>query len=193
MWWKQRSGTWATGEWVTCFFHILTSSVVYYWKDPWQHGIYSFFTINRKGKRQTYLVLLVWGFVPGWAFFKSSRTLLFSLLLLFSWSYLYTVSPSKNFNAFTCSQHNNRKNMRVSRRDDTRWQLLCGRGGGKTIEMWRWWWYITSLLTELCWHKSWVWGRWGLDVGLMWSMLDRCRVNVGSMWDRHGGGKIKIK
>ena len=41
------------------FFHILTSSVVYYWKDPCEHKIYSFFTINRKGKRQTYLVLLV--------------------------------------------------------------------------------------------------------------------------------------
>ena len=35
--------------------------------------------------------------------------------------------------------------------------------------------------------------RCGVNVGLIWSMLDRCRVNVGSMWDRHGGGKIKIK
>ena len=122
---------------------------------------------ERENDKRTSTCLSVRGFVPGWAFFKSSRTLFFSLLLLFSLSYLYTVSPSKNFNAFPCSKHNNRKNMRVSRRDDTRWQLLCGRGGRKTIEMWRWWWYITSLLTELCWHKSWVWGRWGLDVGSM--------------------------
>ena len=25
-----------------CFYHILTSSVIYFWKDPWQHGIICF-------------------------------------------------------------------------------------------------------------------------------------------------------
>ena len=27
-----------------CFYHILTSSVTYYWTDPWQHGIYLFYS-----------------------------------------------------------------------------------------------------------------------------------------------------
>ena len=26
-----------------CFYHTLTSSVTYYWTDPWEHGIYKLF------------------------------------------------------------------------------------------------------------------------------------------------------
>ena len=29
-----------------CSNHILTSSVIYYWTDTWQHGIYLFYTIR---------------------------------------------------------------------------------------------------------------------------------------------------
>ena len=41
-----------------CFYHILTSSVIYYWTDPRQHGIYSLYTMFRREnwKRQTCLV-----------------------------------------------------------------------------------------------------------------------------------------
>ena len=41
MWWKQRSGGQAAGKCVTdVFTTFFTSSVIYYWRDPRQHGIY---------------------------------------------------------------------------------------------------------------------------------------------------------
>ena len=33
-----------------CFYHMLTSSVIYYWTDPRQHGIYLLYTMIRKEK-----------------------------------------------------------------------------------------------------------------------------------------------
>lgn len=46
-----------------CFYHILTSSVIYYWTDPRQHGIYLFYTMIRKEKdRYTYLPRTAWPF-----------------------------------------------------------------------------------------------------------------------------------
>ena len=40
--------------WHWCSYHILTSSVIYYWTDAWQHGIYLFYII----KKQTTTALL---------------------------------------------------------------------------------------------------------------------------------------
>ena len=31
-----------------CSYHILTSSVIYYWTDAWQHGIYLFYIITKQ-------------------------------------------------------------------------------------------------------------------------------------------------
>ena len=31
-----------------CSYHILTSSVIYYWTDAWQHGIYLFYIIKKQ-------------------------------------------------------------------------------------------------------------------------------------------------
>ena len=30
-----------------CFYHVLTSSVIYYWTDAWQYGIYLFYTMQK--------------------------------------------------------------------------------------------------------------------------------------------------
>ena len=38
-----------------CFYHILTSSVIYYWTDPRQHAIYLFYTMIRKEKRPIHI------------------------------------------------------------------------------------------------------------------------------------------
>ena len=38
-----------------CFYHILTSSVIYYWTDPRQHGIYLFYKMIRKEKRPIHI------------------------------------------------------------------------------------------------------------------------------------------
>ena len=37
-----------------CFYHILMSSVVYYWTDPRQLGIYLFYTIQSEKKKDRY-------------------------------------------------------------------------------------------------------------------------------------------
>ena len=41
---EQKSGT-QGDSWVCnwCSYHILTSSVIYYWTDTWQHGVYVFY------------------------------------------------------------------------------------------------------------------------------------------------------
>ena len=49
MWWEQKSGTWGDSRvchW--CSYHILTSSVIYYWTDAQQHGIYLFYIMIKK-------------------------------------------------------------------------------------------------------------------------------------------------
>ena len=50
-----------------CFYHIVTSSIIYYWTDPRQHGIYLFYTMIRKENRPIHIPasyrLTVWGFV----------------------------------------------------------------------------------------------------------------------------------
>ena len=50
-----------------CHCVISTSSVIYYWTDPRQHGIYLFYTMIRKEKRPIHIPasyrLTVWGFV----------------------------------------------------------------------------------------------------------------------------------
>ena len=83
-----------------CFYHILTSSVIYYWTDPRQHEIYLFYTMIRKENRPIHIPasyrLTVRGFVLILRHFLSSKRYFSSLFLLFSLSYLYTVS-SKSF------------------------------------------------------------------------------------------------
>ena len=50
-----------------CFYHILTSSVIYYWTNPRQHGIYLFYTMISTEKRPIQIPashrLTVWAFV----------------------------------------------------------------------------------------------------------------------------------
>ena len=50
-----------------CFYHILTFSVIYYWTDQRQHGIYLFYTMIRKENRPIHIPasyrLTVRGFV----------------------------------------------------------------------------------------------------------------------------------
>ena len=90
-----------------CFYHILTSSVIYYWTDPRQHGIYLFYTMIRKENRPIHIPasyrFTVRGFVLVLRYFLSSKRYFSSLLLLFSLSYLYTVS-SKSFSTSFLSQ-----------------------------------------------------------------------------------------
>ena len=67
--WRQnviKTMKWHTGRrrvchW--CFYHILTSSVIYYWTGPRQHGIYFFIQWSEKEKdRCTYLPRTAWLF-----------------------------------------------------------------------------------------------------------------------------------
>ena len=37
-----------------CFYHILTSSMIYYWKDTQQHGIY---LLNKDGIMEVYKII----------------------------------------------------------------------------------------------------------------------------------------
>ena len=49
MWWEEKSGT--RGDSRVCHwysYHILTSSVIYYWTDARQHGIYLFYIITKQ-------------------------------------------------------------------------------------------------------------------------------------------------
>ena len=49
MWKNKKSGTRSDSRvchW--CSYHILTSSVIYYWTDARQHGIYLFYTIKKQ-------------------------------------------------------------------------------------------------------------------------------------------------
>ena len=38
-----------------CFYHIVTSSMIYYWTDPRQHEIYLFYTMIRKENRPIHI------------------------------------------------------------------------------------------------------------------------------------------
>ena len=49
-----------------CSYHILTSSMIYYWTDARQHGIYLFYTMNTKETRQTCLVALDCSICASW-------------------------------------------------------------------------------------------------------------------------------
>ena len=75
-----------------CFYHILTSSVIYYWTDPRQHGIYLFYTMNRNEKWQTCLVLLDYSTICASLGVFQITNAIFRLYFLFSsLSFLYTV------------------------------------------------------------------------------------------------------
>ena len=67
--WRQnvvKTKKWHTSRRRVChcyIYHILTSSVIYYWTDPRPHGIYLFYTMIRKEKdRYTYLPRTAWPF-----------------------------------------------------------------------------------------------------------------------------------
>ena len=80
-----------------CFYHILTSSVIYYWTDPRKHGIYLFYTMIRKEKRLIYIPasyrLTARRFVLIWAFLVPD--VIFRLcFFFFSLFYLYAVLVS---------------------------------------------------------------------------------------------------
>ena len=80
-----------------CFYHILTFSVIYYWTDPRQHGIYLFHTMIRKEKRSIHIPVsyrLTFGhdcsrICASLDIFKAHRYFS-SLLLLFFFILLYT-------------------------------------------------------------------------------------------------------
>ena len=58
---KWHTSRWRVCHW--CFYRILTSSVIYYWTDPRQHGIYLFYRWSEKKKeRYTYLYRTAWLF-----------------------------------------------------------------------------------------------------------------------------------
>ena len=91
-----------------CFYQILTSSVIYYWTDPRQHGIYLFYTMIRKENRPIHIPASyrmtdcsrIWAslgifYVPSATF----RLCFFSFLL----TWLYTVS-SKSFSTSFIAQ-----------------------------------------------------------------------------------------
>ena len=116
-----------------CFYQMLTSSVIYYWTDPRQHGIYFFHTMIRKEKTTdthtcTCLVPLdclrlctSLGSinVPN-ASFRLCFFFFFFILPVYSFF-------EKNFNVFSCSKQNNGVNILQnceSHSYDTRWQLL---------------------------------------------------------------------
>ena len=75
------------------FLSNLMASVIY-WTDPRQHGIYLFYTMNRKEKTDKLALyhLTVQWFVPVSPFLKS-YTLLFLFLLLLFFFVLCSVSP----------------------------------------------------------------------------------------------------
>ena len=64
-----------------CFYHILTSSVIYYWTDLRQHGIYLFYIMIRKGKdRYTYLVEYIFCFYDRAIFLWPSKMVSVSVI-----------------------------------------------------------------------------------------------------------------
>ena len=117
-----------------CFYHILTFSVIYYWTDPRQHGIYLFHTMIRKEKRSIHIPVsyrLTFGhdcsrICASLDIFKAHRYFS-SLLLLFFFILLYTVSSNRFSTSFLAQSRIMAKTFakqRISHSNDTRWQLL---------------------------------------------------------------------
>ena len=84
-----------TVQW--CFYHILASSVIYYWTDPRQHGIY-LLNIQWTERKMTNLPRIAWLFEDLCQIrcFPNHKTLFSRLYFFFSSSsFLYTVSPKR--------------------------------------------------------------------------------------------------
>ena len=131
---KQWSGARAARECVTDVCHILTSSVIYYWTNPRQRGIYLFYTMIRKVQRpiHTYLHRTAWLFEDLCKFrhFFNPKRYVSSRLFL-SFFILLVYSSWKSLNVFTCSKQNNGENIlqssksiSICRSDGWWWQLL---------------------------------------------------------------------
>ena len=116
----QRSGTRAVVERITdVFYHILTSSVIYYCRtNPLQHGIGLFYTMNRKDKKKkkkttnlprTTKCSRICVSLNIFVVTNGSFTLcsLFSSLLIS----LLCSSSQKSIRASTCSKQNTRENI----------------------------------------------------------------------------------
>ena len=121
---KQWSGARAARECVTDVCHILTSSVIYYWTNPRQRGIYLFYTMIRKVQTPIHIPasyrLTVRGFVQVKAFFLIPNAT-FRLGFFFpSLSYLYTVLGK----VWTSSLAQSSKFVSFCRSDGWWWQLL---------------------------------------------------------------------
>ena len=110
-----------------CFYHILTSSVIFYWTDPRQKMesfCYIQWSEKNKNKTDTHtrLVPLDSSKILSPTHYFLSPLLLFFLILLVNSFF------KKFFNVFTCSKQKCRKHFakqRDSRSEyDTRWQLL---------------------------------------------------------------------
>ena len=105
-----------------CFYHIyhiLTSSLTYYWKDRRKYGIYSFSTMNsrREKKRWHTCLRTAWLFEDLCqiiSYFLSSKCYFSSVSGGF-FNFFFTLLAygfSENFfKAFTCSKQNNRENI----------------------------------------------------------------------------------
>ena len=107
---KWRQNVVKTKKWLRrvchwCFYHILTSSVIYYWTDPRHQGIYLFYRMIRK-ERPIHITVLAWLFedlcVP--TYFLSLLLLFFLILLVHSFFETF-------FNVFSCSKENNGENI----------------------------------------------------------------------------------
>ena len=84
-----------SGQW--CFYHILASSVICYWTDPRQHGIY-LLNIQWTERKMTNLPRIAWLFEDLCQIrcFPNHKTLFSRLYFFFSSSsFLYTVSPKR--------------------------------------------------------------------------------------------------
>ena len=97
-----------------CFYHILTSSVIYYWTDPRQHGIYLFYTMIRKEKdRYTYLPRTAWLLedLCYLGIFLSPKRYFSLCFSFFSFVLIVYSFFEKFFNVFFCSKQNNGENI----------------------------------------------------------------------------------
>ena len=120
-----------------CFYHILTFSVIYYWTDPRQHGIYLFHTMIRKEKRSIHIPVsyrltfdLDCSRICASLDIFYGPSLFFVPASSFFFILLYTVS-SKIFSTSSLAQSRiwmakTFAKQRVSDSNDTRWQLLWG-------------------------------------------------------------------
>ena len=97
-----------------CFYHILTSSVIYYWTDPWQRGIYLFYTMieKKRADTHTYIVPLhCWRTCASLGIFLSLNRYFSLCFSFFSFILIVYSFFEKFFNVIFCSKQNNGENI----------------------------------------------------------------------------------